>query len=497
MSLRLYDTRLRRKVPFEPLVPGQVGMYACGITVYDLCHVGHARMLVAWDVIARHLRASGFAVTYVRNVTDVDDKIIRKANAEGVTSAEIAERYTRFMHEDMAALGLAPADHEPRATEHIAEVVDITRRLEDKGLAYPAGGDVYYHVEGFGPSYGTLSGQHVDDLKAGVRIEVDEHKKSPLDFALWKGAKPGEPSWESPWGPGRPGWHIECSAMAHRYLGEPFDIHGGGADLIFPHHTNEIAQSEGAFGEGQFARHWIHSGMVNFGGEKMSKSLGNVVNIRKVQATNDLEALRLLFVSNHYRSPVGFTIGKDEKGGEIFPDLDDAEKRLEYFYGVLERLDQAGFAAAPESELAGEVVAPADRTLAAFHEAMDDDFNTAAAVGHLYDSFVLANKLLDEPKSAPKDVRRRTLARLRRDLAACGETLGIFRRPPAEFLLARRGRQCLRFGIDPAGVEARIAERAAARAAKDFARADEIRKQLKDARVELMDTPSGTTWRVA
>jgi cysteinyl-tRNA synthetase len=497
MSLRLYDTRLGKKVPFEPLVPGKVGMYACGITVYDLCHVGHARMLVAWDVIARYLRASGFAVTYVRNITDVDDKIIRKANAEGVTFTEIAERYTAIMAEDMRALGLAPADHEPKATEHIGEVLDIGRRLEEKGLAYAAGGDLYYHVEGFGASYGQLSGQHIDDLKAGVRIEVDEHKKSPLDFALWKGTKPGEPSWDSPWGPGRPGWHIECSAMAHRYLGEPFDIHGGGSDLIFPHHTNEIAQSEGAFGKGQFARHWIHSGMVNFGGEKMSKSLGNVVNIRKVQATHDLEALRLLFVSNHYRSPVGFTIGKDDKGRETFPDLDDAEARLEYFYRVLERLDDAGAGKVAESELAGEVVPPADRTLTAFREAMDDDFNTAAAVGHLYDSFVLANKLLDEPKSAPKDVRRRTLARLRRDLDACGETLGIFRRPPAEFLLGRRGRQCARLGIDPAQVEARIAERQAARAAKDFARADEIRKSLKDKRVELMDTPSGTTWRVA
>jgi cysteinyl-tRNA synthetase len=492
-TLRLYDTRLGRKVPFEPLRAGKVGMYACGITVYDLCHVGHARMLVAWDVIARYLRASGLEVTYVRNVTDVDDKIIRKANAEGVTSAAIAEKFTSLMHEDMAALGLAPADHEPRATEHIAEVLDITRRLEDKGLAYHAGGDVYYHVEGF-PDYGRLSGQHIDDLKAGVRIEVDEHKKSPLDFALWKGAKPGEPAWESPWGPGRPGWHIECSAMAHRYLGEPFDIHGGGADLIFPHHTNEIAQSEGAFGAGQFARHWIHSGMVNFGGEKMSKSLGNVVNIRKVAATNDLEALRLLFVSTHYRSPVGFTIGAD---GATFPDLDDAEARLEYFYRALERLDQAGAGGVSETELTGEVVPPADRTLAAFRDAMDDDFNTAAAVGHLYDSFVLANKLLDEPKSAPKDVRRRTLALLRRDLAACGETLGIFRRPPAEFLLARRDRQCARLGIDASSVEAQIRERAAARAAKDFARADEIRKTLKDARVELMDGPAGTTWRVA
>jgi cysteinyl-tRNA synthetase len=498
MTVRLYDTRLGRKVPFEPLVPGKVGMYACGITVYDLCHVGHARMLVAWDVIARHLRASGYAVTYVRNVTDVDDKIIRKANAEGKTSAEIARHYTDLMNEDMRALGLAAPDFEPHATAHIAEVIDIAHRLEDKGLAYAAGGDVYYSVADF-PGYGALSGQSIDELKAGARVDVGELKKSPLDFALWKSAKPGEPSWESPWGPGRPGWHIECSAMAHRYLGEPFDIHGGGADLIFPHHTNEIAQSEGAFGAGQFARHWLHSGMVNFGGEKMSKSLGNVVNIRKVAATHDLEALRLLLVSTHYRSPVGFTIGKDAEGRETFPDLDDAEDRLEYFYRTLERLDQAvaGHVAEADADLLrGEVVPPADRTLAAFRDAMDDDFNTAAAVGHLYDSFVLANKLLDEPKSAPKDVSRRTLARLRRDLDACGATLGIFRRPPAEFLLARRGRQCARLGIDPVVVEVQIAARQTARAAKDFARADEIRKALKDMRVELMDTPAGTTWRV-
>ncbi|MDB4982421.1 MAG: cysteinyl-tRNA synthetase, partial [Myxococcales bacterium] len=422
------------------------------------------------------------------------DKIIRKAVAEGKPSSEIARHFTALMHEDMRALGLAPADHEPTATEHIAEVIDIVRRLEEKGLAYAAGGDVYYSVADF-PGYGELSGQSIDDLKSGARIEVGELKRSPLDFTLWKSAKPGEPQWDSPWGPGRPGWHIECSAMTHRYLDKPFDIHGGGSDLIFPHHTNEIAQSEGAFGVGKFARHWIHSGMVTFGGEKMSKSLGNVVNIRKVAASHDLEALRLLFVSNHYRSPVGFTLGSDGAGGQTFPDLDDAETRLDYFYRTLEGLDLAG-ANAADIDVQGEVVPPADRTLAAFRDAMDDDFNTAAAVGHLYDSFVLANKLLAEPKAAPKDVRRRTLARLRRDLATCGETLGILRRPPSEFLLARRERQCARKKIDPTAVEAQIAARAAARAAKDFARADEVRKALKDAGIELMDTPAGTTWRV-
>jgi cysteinyl-tRNA synthetase len=493
VTLRVYDTRAGRKIDFQPLRPGEVGLYACGSTVYDLSHVGHARKEVAFDVIVRHLRASGLRVRFVRNVTDVDDKIIRKANAEGRPAADVARHFTELMQADFAALGVETPDVEPRATEHVAEVVDIIRRLEERGLAYAAGGDVYYAVAEF-PRYGQLSGQSIDDLKAGARIEVDEAKKSPLDFTLWKGAKPGEPAWDSPWGPGRPGWHIECSAMVHRYLGEPFDIHGGGSDLIFPHHENEIAQSEGAFGEGKFARVWLHSGMVTFGGEKMSKSLGNVVTIRKVAETHDLEALRLLLVSVHYRSPVAFTIGRDAEGREQYPELDDAEERLDYFYRTLERLDQAGLP--PGDPEPGEVVPPADRTLAAFREAMDDDFNTAAAIGHLYDSFVLANKLLDEPKSAAKDVRRRTLARLRRDLAACGETLGVFRRPPAEFLLARRGRLCARRGIDAAAVEARVAERAVARAGKDFARADEIRRTLREGGIELMDTLAGTTWRV-
>jgi cysteinyl-tRNA synthetase len=490
MALRIYDTRLGRKIPFEPIEAGRVGLYSCGITVYDRCHVGHARMMVAFDVIARHLRASGYALRFVRNVTDVDDKIIRKAHAEGRTAEEIARRYTELMNDDLRALDVLPANHEPLATEHIAEVIDIIGRLEAKGLAYAAGGDVYFAVGGFA-AYGKLSGQSVDDLRAGARIDVEEQKRSPLDFALWKAAKSGEPCWESPWGPGRPGWHIECSAMAHRYLGEPFDIHGGGADLIFPHHENEIAQSEGAFGDGAFARHWLHSGMVSFGGEKMSKSLGNVVAIADVAKVHDLEALRLHLIGVHYRSPVAFTLARDPGGAVQFPELDEAEKRLAYFYGTLERLAAAG-----GEDDGGAVLPPADRTLTAFREALDDDFNTAAAVAQLYEAFVFANKLLDEPKAAAKDVRRRTLARLRHDLELCGETLGIFRRSPAAFLLAYRARLCARRGIDAAGVDARIAERASARAAKDFARADEIRKALQGIGVELMDTPAGTTWRV-
>jgi cysteinyl-tRNA synthetase len=279
--------------------------------------------------------------------------------------------------------------------------------------------------------------------------------------------------------------------MASKYLGQPFDIHGGGNDLIFPHHENEIAQSEGAFGAGNFARHWMHSGLLTLGGEKMSKSLGNIVTIRKVAETHDLEALRLLYINVHYRSAVGFTIGKDEKGAPVYPELDAAEERLEYFYRTLARLAEA-----PAADDKGPVLPEAEKTLSVFREAMDDDFNAAAAIGHLYDAFVLANRLLEDPKAAAKDVRRRTLARLRQDLLKCGETLGIFQRDPAVFLLARRDRQCARLGIDASAVEARIQERAAARAAKDFARADEIRQQLRAQRIELMDGPTGTTWRV-
>jgi cysteinyl-tRNA synthetase len=493
MTLRIFDTRKKHKVDFVPMEAGKIGMYACGVTVYDVCHVGHARMLVAFDVIVRHLRSTGLAVRFVRNVTDVDDKIIRRAAAEGITPEAIAHKYEEAMAADLVALGVAPPDDEPRATAHIPDVVALISRLVDQGLAYAAAGDVYYSVSSF-PSYGALSGQSPDDLKAGARIEVGEDKRSPMDFALWKGAKPGEPQWPSPWGPGRPGWHIECSAMASRYLGETFDLHGGGADLIFPHHENERAQSEGAFGVGTFAQHWLHSGMVNFGGEKMSKSLGNVVNIRRVADTHDLEALRLLMVSVHYRSPVSFEIARDADGNVTYPDLDAAEERLDYFYRTLERIDGAGLPAGEPTP--GPVVEPADRTAAAFAEAMDDDFNTAAAVGHLYESFVLANKLLDEPKAAAKDVRLRTLARLRSDLRRCSETLGIFRQVPSEFLLARRTRLCARRGIDAASVETGIRDRATARASKDFTRADQIRNEFKTRGIELQDTPTGTTWRV-
>jgi len=486
--IRIYDTREGKKVELQPREPGKLGIYVCGVTVYDLCHIGHARTLVAFDVIVRSLRDRGFEVRLVRNITDVDDKIIRRAHTEGKSAAEVSSFYADAMSEDMAALGIAAPDVEPKATTHIQQVIDVISRLEEKGLAYSAAGDVYFSVPGF-PAYGALSGQNIDDLKSGARIEVGEQKRSPLDFALWKAAKPGEPYWESPWGQGRPGWHIECSAMSHHYLGDSFDIHGGGSDLIFPHHENEIAQSEGAYGS--FARHWMHSGMVNFGGEKMSKSLGNVVTIRRVAETHDLEALRLLMISVHYRSPVGFTIEKDDAGAPRYPDLDEAETRLDYFYRTLDRMDSVlqplGVWAegAPPSDLAKH-----------FDEAMDDDFNTAAAIGHLYDALVTANKLMDDTKLKAKPLNLKTLATIGRDARRMGNTLGIMRRDPKEFLQARRLRLCARRAIDPAQVESQIQARLEARAAKDFTRADAIRAELKEKGVELMDGAGVTTWRV-
>src|SRR3954469_6072275 len=331
--IRVHDTRQKRKIPFTPREPGKVGMYVCGVTVYDVCHVGHARAFVAFDVIARYLRFRGFEVRFVRNVTDVDDKIIRRAQAEGKGASDVAHTYEDAMSADFAALGLNPPDVEPRATAHIAEMIEVIRRLEARGLAYPAAGDVYYSVGDFAP-YGGLSGQSPDELKAGARIEIGEQKRSPMDFALWKGAKPGEPSWPSPWGPGRPGWHIECSGMAWRHLGETFDIHGGGTDLIFPHHENEVAQSLCAFPGSHFARYWVHNGMLLVNGEKMSKSLGNFFTVREVLDKGPGEAIRLLLLRSHYRSTPDFSDAS----------IIEARRELDRFYRAL-----AGFGAVADA----------------------------------------------------------------------------------------------------------------------------------------------------
>jgi len=453
MTITVYNSLTRSRVPLEPIEPGHVRMYVCGVTVYDFCHMGNGRTLVAFDVAVRWLRARGLRVTYVRNITDVDDKIIQRAAERGITPSQLSAEFTRHMQDDLAALGCATPDHEPRATEFIPQMLGIIDLLQQQGLAYQDGdGDVDYAVRSF-PRYGRLSGKALDDLRAGERVAVGEGKRDPLDFVLWKRAKPGEPQWESKWGPGRPGWHIECSAMASELLGRHFDIHGGGPDLVFPHHENEIAQSEGAFGE-TFADIWMHCGALRVGEDKMSKSLGNFWTIRDALAKYDGEVLRFFLVRSHYRSQVAFS---EEQVGE-------ARAGLSRLYTALRDTPPA----------AGEIDWN-EPNAQRFATAMDDDFNTAEAIGVL---FALAN-----------EVNRSRSAELARQLKGLGGVLGLLQREPLEFLRGGDGTD------DAARIDALIAQRAAAKKAKDFAEADRIRSELASQGILLEDSPSGTTWR--
>ncbi len=481
-TLLVFDTLAGKKREFVPLVPGQVRFYACGPTVYDHAHVGHARSYVVWDVVVRHLRARGFAVKYVRNFTDVDDKIIQRARERGEDPIALAEGFARSYEEDMDALGNLRPEAAPRVSDHVPQIVALVEKLVAKDFAYaPGNGDVYYSVRKF-PEYGRLARRNLDDLLSGARVEPGEAKRDPLDFALWKAAKPGEPAWDSPWGKGRPGWHIECSAMSEVHLGMPIDVHAGGKDLVFPHHTNEIAQSVAALGGGvhaeDFARYWMHNGFVEIDSQKMSKSLGNFFTIREVLAKFDAEALRTFLLNTHYRNPINYSDGL----------LVDAERRLVYLYETLEkvrRLTQDATAA----EGAGDDLVERSRA------ALDDDFNTAAVLGILHEAFTAANALADRKgKKTPQD--RAALARFARDARLVGRELGILQRPPAQALLALRDRAAARRGIDQELVARRIAERADARRAKDFARSDAIRAELLQLGVAVMDGPEGTTWKV-
>jgi cysteinyl-tRNA synthetase len=499
-ELILYDSFQRQKVPFQPLEPGKVGMYVCGPTPYAPAHIGHAYSAIAFDTIRRSLRYLGYQVTFVRNITDVEDKIIREASKLGEDPMHLAARFSADYNRDMARFAVLAPDIEPLVSTHIAEIIALITRLIAAGKAYVVDGDVNYEVATFAP-YGRLSGQTLEELRAGARVEVDERKRSPEDFALWKSAKPGEPSWESPWGLGRPGWHIECSAMTCTHLGERFDLHGGGKDLIFPHHENEIAQSQGAFGEGSFARYWMHNGFLNFAGEKMSKSLGNVFNCEQIAEAVGGEALRFFCVSHHYRSPVDFEvevirdpIEKDVVLGVRFHSLETAERRLDYFYTTLARLD--AFAVTAGDAADGALVAGAERLLPESRAALCDDFNTPVVLAAMGEAARLANKLLDESKGVDKLIRRRSLLRIARDLRQVGVALGILASPAIEFLHGRRDRMVRRKNIDVATVTRSIEQRGAARAGKDFARADELRRQLTELGIELLDTPSGTDWRV-
>jgi len=464
--LMIHNSMTGRTEPFEPLVPGTTRMYVCGITVYDYCHVGHARMLVAFDLVQRWLRCSGYRVEYVRNITDIDDKIIRRAAENGEAIDALTARFIRAMDEDCAALGIAKPDHEPRATAHIPHIVALIDRLIARGHAYVvADGDVMYSVASFA-DYGRLSGRKLEDLRAGARVEVDAAKRDPLDFVLWKRAKSGEPSWPSPWGAGRPGWHIECSAMSMALLGEEFDIHGGGMDLKFPHHENEIAQSCGATGA-HFARVWMHNGFVNVDSEKMSKSLGNFFTVRDVlPKLRHPEVLRYFLVASHYRGPINYTLDS----------LAQADATLAGLYNALRGVP------------AGEAGADADQWRGEFRAAMDEDFNTPKALAVL-------QRLAREINEAKAGGSGTCLLRAAELAAVFGElagTLGVCQLDPEVwFRLPAPGTA----GLDDAAIEAAIAARLAARKARDFREADRLRDELAAAGVVLEDGAAGTTWR--
>ena len=493
VPIRIYDSMRREKVPLEPLVPGKISMYLCGPTTYDSAHLGHAYSAICFDVIRKSLQWLGFDVRFVRNITDVDDKIIARANEIGEKPTDLAARFADEYNADMARFGVEPPTVEPRVSTHIGEIIALIETLISKKKAYSVDGDVYFSVESF-PNYGKLSGQSVDDLRSGARIEVDARKQSPVDFALWKSAKPGEPSWESPWGPGRPGWHIECSAMTTAHLGETFDLHGGGKDLIFPHHENEIAQSQGAHGDETFAKIWLHNGFVNFGGEKMSKSIGNCFGCEPLSAAAGPEAVRFFTISHHYRSPVQFEVDSDENGQTIFRDLEAADRRLDYFYTTLKRIDD--FLAAGTATGDGEILPAAKDFVSTARNALADDFNAPVLLAAMGDAAKLANKLLDSPKSAPKSVRRQTLAKLGSDIRNVASAVGILSSDPKVFLRERRDRLTAKRNIDGATVDKLLEERAKARGEKNFERADEIREQLTNMNVEVLDSPTGVTWKV-
>jgi cysteinyl-tRNA synthetase len=477
MPLRLFNSLTDEKQDFAPVREGRIGIYVCGITVYDLPHIGHARMLTAFDVVVRALRWIGWQVHYVRNWTDVDDKIIRRAAERGEDPLAFSAHFIEECRRDMQALNILPADIEPKATEHIPEMIEIIGRLIERGHAYAASGDVYFAVRSY-PAYGKLSKRNLEDLLSGARVEPGDQKRDPLDFALWKAAKPGEPAsvtWQSPWGPGRPGWHIECSAMSQKYLGVTFDLHGGGKDLVFPHHENEIAQSEAASGQ-PLAHYWLHNGFVTLDMEKMSKSLGNVKNIRELRESWDGEALRAFLLSTHYRHPINFTESA----------LADADRRVEYFYETLAKGDAW---LAQKKYTAGEP-RPVDEHVAAFRDALEDDFNTAEAMARVERVYGHLNSRIDA-KAAPAEV-----AALLHTARTLSHVLGLAPRAPLDAIRERRRLAAARKHIDAADVERQIDERIAARKAKDFARADEIRKSLGEKGVELRDGPQGTDWRV-
>ncbi|MFN0063396.1 MAG: cysteine--tRNA ligase [Myxococcaceae bacterium] len=480
-GVRIYNTLTQAKETLTPPNGQPLGIYVCGPTVYSYVHIGNARTFTMFDVVVRYLRHKGIVVRYVRNYTDVDDKIIQAARASGESPSALADRFVRAFDEDAARLGLLLPDVAPRVTQHMPEIIALIEKLIAAKAAYASGGDVYFYVAAF-PGYARLSKRNLDDLRAGERAVSGENKREPLDFALWKAAKPGEPFWSSPWGEGRPGWHIECSAMAEKYLGRPLDIHGGGIDLIFPHHENEIAQSEAA-SQGAFCRCWMHSQFLNLEDAKMSKSLGNVVRLRDALDRVGGEVLRLFFISTHYRRPLAFT-------DKSFADVD---ARLEYFYETLRRADARLEGTTPSGPLEGDP----HRHLASFEAAMDDDFNCPGGLAALSGLFNELNEAVERAKGKTAATWLPAVAALRDDARKIGTVLGFFREPPEAWLLARRRRAVQERKLDEAHIEMLMTQRSEARAQKNWAESDRLRDALKAMGVEVMDSPQGSTWRVS
>jgi cysteinyl-tRNA synthetase len=504
--LKLFNTLTGRQEVFVPIEPSKVRMYVCGVTVYDYCHIGHARSALVFDILRRYLEYSGYAVTFVKNFTDVDDKIIKRANEQGVSCDAVTAKYIQAYHEDMSKLGIRAATKEPKATDHIADIIQLTERLVAKGLAYLVDGNVYFEVSKY-PDYGRLSKRRLEDLQAGARVDIDERKRHPMDFALWKSSKPGEPAWESPWGPGRPGWHIECSAMSIRHLGEIFDIHGGGMDLIFPHHENEIAQSCGATGK-DFVRYWVHNGFVQVNKEKMSKSLGNFFTIREIFGQSEWsedvtgEILRYFLLSTHYHSPLDFS---DQA-------LKEAKNALNGFYDLFNRLNETGGGDGGGNRSLATAI---ERTRNSFIQSMDDDLNTPAAIAAFQGLRSDVNKMINEGLSA--QVRQDVKHAFR----SLGNVLGLFQLDKWQFnpggsMVPSVGRNV---GSEESNslpemhpahdrqlsstptlsdreIETKIAERIDAKKRKDFKRADVIREELKSFGITIEDKPDGTSrWK--
>jgi len=488
MAIRIHNTLTGKKEDFIPLDGKKVGMYVCGVTVYDLCHIGHARSAIVFDTIYRYFRYRGYDVTFVRNFTDIDDKIIRRANEEGVDCKTIAERYIGEFNMDMGRLGLEKPSVEPRATEHIPEMIRLISTLIQKGFAYQGGGDIFFSVEKF-KDYGKLSKRNLEDMQAGARVDIDEKKENPLDFALWKASKPGEPFWESPWGKGRPGWHIECSVMSQKYLGETFDIHGGGRDLTFPHHENEVAQSEAATGK-PFARYWIHNGFVNINKEKMSKSLGNILTIKEILKDWHPEVLRLFFLSHHYRSPVDYS-------EESF---NDAKSGLDRFYSTLNTIQEELKKPLSQKKLDSPLIGNCRQSIESFQtrfeEAMDDDFNAAETLGYFYDLQRNLNSLLDISKGHPTQEIISLLKHGFDHFSNIGWVFGLFHEDPASYIVHRKKEGIKKLGLSEKDIFKLIDERNLARKEKNYKRADEIRNDLLAKGIVLEDTPSGTNWKL-